>query len=168
MDSSLQVPKHRAAKRLSGAGQSLDSAHLDAVSAPTHKFIDPNIWFDETEMRKQIEQSAGCFILTTQDAPQAHRKLREDNFKETMSTDPIAGQRTYGYQTKTIVLIGWKKFETNRVIGIAGITEDNFQSMLRRSLVRRPLARFIDAKLIGTHYPDAAQDGYFAKEETSQ
>ena len=53
-----------------GVGQSLYSSHLDAVYKPNHKFIDPQIWYDETEMRKQVEQAAGCFILTAQEKPE--------------------------------------------------------------------------------------------------
>ena len=46
-----------------GVGQSLYSSHLDAVYGSSHVFIDPNIWYDEQGMRKQVEQSAGKFEL---------------------------------------------------------------------------------------------------------
>lgn len=50
-----------------GDGQSLCSAHLHAVYARNAAFFDPNIWFNEDEMRKQVEQLNGCCILTGQE-----------------------------------------------------------------------------------------------------
>ena len=94
-------------------GQSLYSSHLDAVYASNHAFIDPQIWYDEHEMRKQVEQSAGCFILTAQEKPENARKMREDLFKKTMSADGIAGRRPYGISTRMIELVGWKRYEVN-------------------------------------------------------
>ena len=49
---------------------------LDAVYARNNQFIDPNTWFDEAEMRKQVEQAAGCFILTAQEAPETNKHMR--------------------------------------------------------------------------------------------
>lgn len=60
-----------------GVGQSLYSSHLNAVYKHNHSFFDPNIWFNEEEMRKQIEQFAGCFILTGQEAPDSKRGFKE-------------------------------------------------------------------------------------------
>ena len=133
---------------LPGVGQSLYSAHLDAVYSPNHKFIDPNIWYDETEMRKQVEQAAGAFILTAQEAPETQRRMREDLYKKTMSADGIAGRKPYGMSTHMIELIGWKRCEVNRLMRFMGVTEANFPSILRRSLVWKPMARFINAHII--------------------
>ena len=38
-------------------------------------FFDPQIWFQEDEMRKQVEQLNGCIILTGQETPGAKRSL---------------------------------------------------------------------------------------------
>ena len=149
-----------------GVRQSLYSSHLDAVYAHNHKFIDPNIWFDETEMRKQVEQAAGCFILTAQEAPETSRRMREDLFKKTMSADGIAGRRPYGMVTRMIELVGWKHYEVNRMIKFAGVTEENVHSIFRRGFVWKPLARFIDEAVISTHFPDANASGYFAKDDS--
>ena len=148
-----------------GVGQSLYSSHLDAVYSPNHKFIDPQIWFDETEMRKQVEQAAGCMILTAQEAPETSRRMREDLYKKTMSADGIAGRRPYGLMTRMIELIGWKRFEVNKLIRFMGVTEHNFPSILRRSFVWKPKARFINQDIISTDYPDANLDGYFRKDD---
>ena len=148
-----------------GVGQSLYSSHLDAVYKPNHKFIDPNIWYDETEMRKQVEQAAGCFILTAQEKPENCRKMREDLFKKTMSADGIAGRKPYGYETRMIELVGWKRYEVNSMIRFTGVSEKNFYSVFRRGLVWEPKARFIEGAIIDVHYPDAHQDGYFRKDD---
>ena len=146
-------------------GQSLYSAHLDAVYGPNHKYIDPQIWYDEQEMRKQIEQSCGAFILTAQEKPETSRKLREDLFKKTMSADGIAGRKPYGVQTRMIECVGWKRCELNAMFRFSGVTEENFNSALRRGFVWAPKARFIDSSIINETYPDANLDGYFSKDD---
>ena len=78
-----------------GVGQSLYSSHLNAVYGHNHGFIDPSIWYDDQELRKQIEQFAGCFILTAQEAPETTKRMREDLYKKTMSADGMAGRRPY-------------------------------------------------------------------------
>ena len=54
-----------------GVGQPLYSTHLQAMYARNFAFFDPNIWFHEEEMRKQVEQLNGCIILTGQETPGA-------------------------------------------------------------------------------------------------
>ena len=122
--------------------------------------------FDETEMRKQVEQSAGCFTLTAQEAPETNRKMREDLYKKTMSADGIAGRRPYGMSTRMIELVGWKRYELNRFLRFYGVPEKNVESILRRSLVWKPMARFINEDVIASTYPDADKDGYFCKDDT--
>lgn len=39
-------------------------------------YFDPNIWWNEDEMRKQVEQLNGCFVLTGVGAPVAKGILR--------------------------------------------------------------------------------------------
>ena len=110
-----------------------------------HAFIDPNLWFQEDELRKQIEQFAHCFIFTGQEAPQGHRRVREDLYKKTMSANGIAGRKPYGAVTRMLSLVGWKRLEVNHMFTFQGVTSENFNSLLRRSFVWRPKARFIDS-----------------------
>ena len=58
-----------------GVGQSLYSTHLQAMYGHNFSFFDPQIWFNEEEMRKQVEQLNGCFILTGQETPGTNRDL---------------------------------------------------------------------------------------------
>ena len=74
-----------------GVGQSLYSTHLRAMYGHIFAFFDPNIWFNEEEMRKQVGQLNGCIILTGQETPGTGRKIREDLFKNFASGDGIAG-----------------------------------------------------------------------------
>ena len=149
-----------------GVGQSLYSAHINAVYGMNHAFIDPNIWYDEHELRKQVEQFASCFILTAQEAPETSKRMREDLYKKTMSADGIAGRRPYGYVTRMIELCGWKRMEVNRLMLLKGVTEQNFPSILRRSFLWKPLARFVAQNFLDEHYPDAELDGCFPKDPT--
>ena len=57
-----------------GAGQSLFSSHLDSVYGHNHAFFDPSVWYLDEELRKQVEQFSGCFILTAQEAPETQRR----------------------------------------------------------------------------------------------
>ena len=146
-------------------GQSLYSGHLDAVYGPNHQFIDPTIWYNEEEMRKQVSQCAGCFILTAQEKPETNRKMREDLFKKACSADGIAGRPPYGMSTRMIELVCWLRYEVNSMFTLSGVTEGNFQSAYRRAFVWEPKARFIDPNVIAAVYPDAFMDGYFRKNE---
>ena len=116
---------------LAGVGQSLYSAHLDAVYGPNHRFIDPNIWYNEEETRKQVSQCAGCFILTAQEKPETGRKMREDLFKKACSADGVAGRPPYGMTTRMIELVCWLRYEVNSMFTLSGVTEANFTSALR-------------------------------------
>ena len=58
-----------------GVGQSLYSTHLRAMYGHNFAFFDPQIWFQEDEMRKQVEQLNGCIILTGQETPGTKRSL---------------------------------------------------------------------------------------------
>ena len=92
--------------------------------------------------------------------------MREDLFKKTMSADGIAGRRPYGMQTRMIELVGWKRYELNRFLKFQGVSEQNLPSILRRCMVWKPMARFIEESIICDVYPDANLDGYFSKDDT--
>ena len=98
------------------------SFFLDAVYGELHGYFDPNVWFDETELRKTIEQLAGCIILTGQEAPESNRKFKQDSYKKMMSGDKIAGRKPYGFTTRMLSLIGWKRIEANRMFDFHGVT----------------------------------------------
>jgi hypothetical protein len=70
-----------------GVGQSLYSGHLAGMYDKLHTFFDPNIWYHDDELRKQVDQFIGCVILTGQEAPETNRRMREDLYKKTMSAD---------------------------------------------------------------------------------
>lgn len=121
------------------------STLLAAMYCHNHAFIDPNLWFQEDELRKQIEQFARCFIFTGQEPLQGHRRVREDLYKKTMSANGIAGRKSYGAVTRMLSLVGWKRLEVNHMFNFQGVTSENFNSLLRRSFVWRPKPRFIDS-----------------------
>ena len=118
-----------------GVGQSLYSLHLDTMLGNNHGFFDPNVWYNEDELRKQVETFARCIVITGQEAPESAKKLHLDLFKKTMSGDGIAGRKPYGFTTKMFHLIGWKRLEINRMPRFAGITAANFNSIFRRGLL---------------------------------
>ncbi len=127
-----------------GVGQSLMSAHMAAMLGHLHAFIDPNIWYHDDELRKQVEQFVGRIVLTAQEAPENSRRLREDLYKKTMSADSIAGRKPYGIRTRMLEVVGWKRLEANKLIRFVGVSERNFQSIYRRSFVWKPRACFLD------------------------
>ena len=146
-----------------GVGQSLYSMLLAQVYKSSHAYFDPNMWYLDEELRKQVESFVGCIILTGQECPETNKKLREDLYKKTMSGDGVMGRKPYGVMTRMFELIGWKRIEVNRMMRFTGVTQSNFMSILRRSFVWRPKARFLDADYLKAHYPDAAKDGIFPK-----
>ena len=67
-----------------------------------------------------------------------------------------------------IELCGWKRMEVNRLMLLKGVTEQNFPSILRRSFLWKPLARFVAQNFLDEHYPDAELDGCFPKDPTTR
>ncbi|CAJ1439678.1 unnamed protein product, partial [Effrenium voratum] len=147
-----------------GVGQSLYSTHLQAIYAHNFAFFDPNIWFHDEEMRKQVEQLNGCCILTGQETPATGRKLREDLYKKFVSGDGIAGRKPYGFKTRMINCVGWKRLEANRMFPFADVGRKDFNAILRRSLVWRVKARFEDPQALAAAYEDIFRDGVFPKD----
>ena len=147
-----------------GTGQSLYSSHLAAVYKHNHAFIDPNLWHNEDELRKQIESFATSFIITAQEKPESNKTFREDLYKKMISADDLAGRKPYGYVTRMLRITGWKRIETNAVMTFKGVAESNFNSVLRRSLVWNPQSVFVDKEFLDKSYPDAAPDGIFPKD----
>ncbi len=78
-----------------GVGQSLYSTHLAAMYGNLHTFFDPNIFYQDEELRNIVEQFVGCIILTGQEAPQSSRKMREDIYKKVMSADGLCSTESH-------------------------------------------------------------------------
>ena len=148
-----------------GVGQSLYSQHLAEMYKHNHAFFDPNIWHQEEELRKQIESFARCFIITGQEAPESSKKLHTDLYKKTMSADGIMGRKPYGYTTRMFSVTGWKRLEVNRIMAFLGVTLENFNSMLRRGFIWKPMARFVHKQFL-KNYPDHEKDGIFESDPT--
>eukprot|EP00435_Cladocopium_sp_Y103_P017516 s1987_g4.t1 len=149
-----------------GVGQSLFSLHIDAMLGPNHGYFDPNVWYNEDELRKQVESFARCIVITGQEAPESHKKLHLDLFKKTMSGDGIAGRKPYGYTTRMFNVTGWKRLEVNRMLVFAGITKTNFMSVMRRALVWKPKARFHSETVLNQAHADHELDGHFLADPT--
>ena len=149
-----------------GTGQSLYSCHIAAVYARNHAFIDTAVFLNEDELRKQLEGFAHCFILTAQEAPESNRAFLQDVFKKVCSADDLAARRPYGFVTRMMRCIGWKRYETNVMLQFRNVQERNFNSMFRRCLVWEPKPLFWEQKTLEESYPDAHMDGIFAKDTT--
>ena len=147
-----------------GVGQSLYSDHLAAMYAHNHSFFDPNIWYNDEEMRKQIEQLHGCCILTGQEKPATKRKLREDLYKKFMSAEGIAGRKPFGFRTRMIRCIAWKRLEANSMFSFADVGTRDLNSAFRRLLVWRAKSRFEDPQALAAAYDDIERDGVFPKD----
>ena len=130
-----------------GTGQSLFSSHLAAVYGHNHAFIDPNLFHNEEEMRKQLEQFAHCWMITAQEAPETHRHFQQDLYKKFMSADDLAGRKPYGFVTKMMRVTGFKRFETNKIMTFRNVMEANFNSIYRRCLVWNPKPNFLESTL---------------------
>ena len=147
-----------------GTGQSLYSAHLAAVYGHNHAYVDPNLFHNEEEMRKQLEQFAHCFIITCQEAPESGKAFQQDLYKKMMSADDLSARRPYGFMTRMLRVVGWKRYEANRLMTFRNVVERNFNSVKRRGLVWEPMPAFVEGSILESEYPDASEDGIFAKD----
>lgn len=80
-----------------------------------------------------------------------------------MSGDKIAGRKPYGFTTRMLALVGWKRIETNRMLDFHGVTSTNFPSLMRRTLVWEPRSRFKNPKLLSERFPNHMECGVFGK-----
>ena len=153
-----------------GVGQSLFTTHLHAIYGPgNHGYYDPNVWCLEEELRKQAENLAsGCaIILTGQETPTSARGIKEDLYKRFITGEPVAARRPYGHETLMLRIVGWKRLEANRHLYFTGVTESNFNSILRRSFVYRINARFVEGShLTDAMYRDHRLDGIYPSDPT--
>lgn len=135
-----------------GVGLSKFTAHLEAMlGTDNHDTFDPNVFYSDDELRKQVPQMAGHFVFTGQERPSGSKQaVREDLLKKFCTGEGVAGRLPYGILTKMHNIIGWKRLECNKLIEFQDITEDNFESILRRFAVVQIQARFFEkAQLSG-------------------
>ena len=89
-------------------------------------------------------------------------------FKKFASADGIAGRKPYGFCTRMIHCVGWKRLEANRMFCFDDVDKRNFNAILRRSLVWRVKARFEDPHVLQGAYSDISKDGVFPKDPDLQ
>jgi hypothetical protein len=58
-------------------------------------------------------------------------------------------------------LIGWKRYEANSMMEFEDVSEENLNSIMRRSLAIFYHGRFMSKEYIEAHLPDAAEQGIF-------
>jgi hypothetical protein len=129
-----------------GVGQSLTSHLMASAFGRYHAFVDMNIYFSDDELRKQGDLLIDMLWQTGQEQPQGTTgTFRFDLLKKHLSADPVAMRLLYSIVTKMEALIGWKRYECNILPRFTGITEVNFNSLMRRSWVMQMKATFLDA-----------------------
>ena len=92
--------------------------------------------------------------------------MREDLYKKLLSADPIAVRLPYAIVTKMVELTGWKRFELNMLISFGGVTEANFDSIMRRSCVASLKGKFVSPGKMAQLGSSArcAKDGIFLRD----
>ena len=151
-----------------GAGQSMTTAWFHALLAGLHAFLDMNIYFSDDEMRKQGELLIDMLVGTGQESVQGSASsLRFDLFKKHLSGDPVAMRLLYSIITKMEALVGWKRYECNILPTFQGVTENNFESVMRRMWVMQMRATFVDQRQYAT-IQDPESKGVFLKDPTAR
>ena len=151
-----------------GAGQSLTTACFHAMLADLHTYLDMNIYFTDDEFRKQGELLVDIPVSTGQETVQgAASSLRFDLMKKHLSADPIAMRLLYSIITRMESLIGWKRFECNVLPTFSGITEENFNSLMRRAWVMIMRGSIVEKHVYDT-IVNPAFKGIFLKDPTAK
>ncbi|CAE7246626.1 unnamed protein product, partial [Symbiodinium microadriaticum] len=78
----------------------------------------------------------------------------------------LTGRKPYGFFTRMLRCVGWKRFEKNHIMAFRNIMERNFNSIFRRCLVWKPKPLFVDAAALSACYEDPEKDGIFEKDST--
>ena len=76
-----------------GVGLSLYTAHIAAMlGISLHRFFDPNVFYNDDELRKTVELLFGAIVFSGQERPTGSKsKLREDLLKKFVTAEGIAG-----------------------------------------------------------------------------
>ena len=134
-----------------GVGQSLNSHHIAEIFQEYHAFLDMNMFYDDTEMRKQGDSLVGKRVYCGQEnVAGAKKAMRGDLYKKMQSADPVAVRLPYAILTKLVELTGLTRYEMNNLMTFAGVTEGSFDSIMRRSCVAPFKARFTSRRNITT------------------
>ena len=149
-----------------GVGMSSYTAHLVALYGErNHAMFDPNVFYDDSELRKQIERLMGRFIYTGQERPVGCRHgLRQDIVKKFATGEGIAGRMPYGVVTKLLRVIGWKRIELNSMISFDGVQESSFESILRRFAIVRLKVRLVEPGTLRDAPFDTRAAGVFERD----
>ena len=124
---------------------------LEAQLGPdNHKSFDPQMWYLEKEMRKQLECISNAF--------------REDLFKKVASADAVFGRLSYHIITQVIKMIGRKRMEFNKLLSFGNISEAAFHAIFRRCCIIKMWGRFVDSAFIDSHMTDASKFGFFKRD----
>ena len=98
------------------------TSHIAAMyGVKNHKFFDPNVLYDDEELRKVVELLVGAFIFTGQENPEgAKHALREDFLKKLATAEGILGRLPYAIVSKMFYVVGWKRMELNKMFRFSG------------------------------------------------
>ena len=90
---------------------SLYTDHLASMYGPrNHTFYDPNVFYQDDGLRKQVDQFAGGMIFTGQEKPSGGRgRVREDLLTKFATADGIAGRMPCAILTNKFRIVGWKR-----------------------------------------------------------
>ncbi|CAE7461722.1 unnamed protein product [Symbiodinium sp. CCMP2592] len=150
-----------------GVGQSLQTAHLEAILGEYHTCLDMNIYFVDEEMRKQAANIVGKIVVTGQESVQGSRRsMREDIYKKHISADKVPERLPYAIHTALVELRGWKRFELNTAPKFGGVTDETINSILRRTAVCAYKSSFVDPARIAGREELAASHGIFPRDPT--
>ena len=96
-----------------------------------HVFFDPNVFYDDSELRKVIQLLAGRFIYTGQEKPTNTRNgMRQDLVKKFATGEGIAGRMPYGILTKLFHILGWKRLEMNKLLVFSEVPIAKYMSSI--------------------------------------
>eukprot|EP00973_Karenia_brevis_P036526 5035764-Karenia_brevis.AAC.1 len=134
-----------------------------------HRYYDPNIFYQDEELRKVVELLMGGFIFSGQEKPTGTKQsLREDSLKKFVTREGVTGRLPYAILTRLFCIIGWKRIECNRLFKFDEITESNYESIFRRCAVVRILARFFEPAFLERNLPDHEKCGIFKREDDAK
>ena len=149
-----------------GCGLSIFTDLLQtSLGEELHKCFDPAVLMDEEELRKVVETMADGIVFTAQERPQGgKRRILLHLWKKLLSADGLRGRMPYAILTRMIRILGWTRVETNSVLDFLGVSEGEFESIMRRSLVITVHARMFDRQYLEKAFPDHDRHGIFARD----
>ncbi|CAK0856925.1 unnamed protein product, partial [Prorocentrum cordatum] len=130
-----------------------------------HKYFNPFVFYDDEELRKCVELLAGGCVYSGQERPQgSKKKLLLHLWRKFLSGEGLRGRLPYAVLTRMVRLIGWVKLEVNSMLAFSDLTEQEFESIMRRSCVIKIAARLFDKQYLGAHFPEHEEYGTFARD----